>query len=330
MLFPRDRLIFQSPILGFISCPKISEKSKLSNELIEQGKSFADFLQGMNEDDRQKGSEHEFLRAKEEHARFRGSYQKGMCYLCHKPLSSFSKKKPCIHWLLKPKGFKKKDVKLIAKKYGVFQIQSLLRWYANEEGFAKNINDLAVEGTGTKIIELTIKYKNIEWSFSCAETDFIGHKNSQNADFPHYHFQMRIDKRAFINFNNFHLPLSDMDVIHMLAKMENPDFIRQRHSFGEGMSDMFSEGVIEEVLNTAVTDGDAEKSPIKLDTFVYAEEGKKINGDDLYSLMEEAKEKGVTVASLIHKLPNAKTEVMVSPGPGVVEQAPRSRGKKGT
>ena len=141
---------------------------------------------------------------------------------------------------------------------------------------------------------------------------------------------MRVDRRPFINFNDFHLPLSEMDVINMAAKIEKPDLIKQRNSFGEGMSDMFSDEVFEQVLNTAVTDGDGEKAPIKFDTFAYAQEGRQVNSDDLADLIEEAKEKGVTVASLIHKLPNAKAKVVVSPGPGVVEQAPRSRGKKRT
>jgi hypoxanthine-guanine phosphoribosyltransferase len=55
-----------------------------------------------------------------------------------------------------------------------------------------------------------------------------------------------------------------------------------------------------------------------------AEEGKTISGDDLYEIIQEAKAKNVTVASLMHKLPNTQTRVFVTPGPGVVEQAPRS------
>jgi hypoxanthine-guanine phosphoribosyltransferase len=58
-----------------------------------------------------------------------------------------------------------------------------------------------------------------------------------------------------------------------------------------------------------------------------ADEGKTISGDDLYALLQEAKAKGVTIASLMHKLPNARTQVIVSPGPGVVEQAPRGARK---
>ena len=60
----------------------------------------------------------------------------------------------------------------------------------------------------------------------------------------------------------------------------------------------------------------------------FTEDGKTISGDDLYKIIQEAKEKGVTVASLMHKLPNARTQVIVTPGPGVVEQAPRSGRKK--
>ena len=79
------------------------------------------------------------------------------------------------------------------------------------------------------------------------------------------------------------------------------------------------------VANRAYGSDDA---PFSIDSFACAEEGKEIKGEDLYGLIQEAKEKGVTVASLIHKLPNTDTKVIVSPGPGVVEQAPRTPRKK--
>ena len=75
------------------------------------------------------------------------------------------------------------------------------------------------------------------------------------------------------------------------------------------------------------------------------ESGKPQNGADLVNhpiiagagdlarfdpaFLKEAKAKGVTVASLMHKLKNAKTQVYVTAGPGVVEQAPRTGRKKG-
>lgn len=273
-------------------------------------------------------NEAEHLRAQNEHNRFKKAYDKGNCYLCKKSLKLFSKKTPCIHWLLKPKGFKKKDILSIANRYGMLQTQSLLRWYASEEAFAKNINNLASEGTGSKIIELTIRYKNLEWSFSCSESDYLGHKNSKHAKHPH--FQMRIDKRPFIGFNDFHLPLNKSDIINLEAIRSKPDLISERNSFGVGMDELFTEDVIHEVINSPTSDSNENDAPFSIDSFAYAEEGTQIQGEDLYNIIQEAKEKGVSIASLLHKLPNAKTEVMVTPGPGVVEQAPRSRGKKNT
>jgi len=302
----------------------------MSEDIREKGREFAKFLEGLSEEEKKNGNESEVRRVHEEHSRFKKAYDANECYLCNKSLNSFSKKRPCIHWLLKPKGFKKKDVLLLAENYGLFQIQSLLRWYANETGFAKNINDLTDEGTGNKLIELTIKYKNIEWSFSCAESDYMGHENSQHSKHPHYHFQMRVDKRPFINFNDFHLALNEADIINIESMRSNPNLIKQGNSFGEGISDLFNENVIEEMLTSVTMTNDPDEAEFKIDSVVMADEGMEIKGEDIYKLMVEAKDKGVTVASLLHKLPNSKTEVMVSPGPGVVEQAPRTGRKKKT
>lgn len=105
------------------------------------------------------------------------SIANGFCYLRENPYASFSKKTPCPHWLLEPKGFKKKDFPSIAKRYGYFQIQSFLRWVANRDNFARNINDLPEEGTNGKLFEVTIKYKNFEWAFSCTESEVTLHRN---------------------------------------------------------------------------------------------------------------------------------------------------------
>lgn len=300
----------------------------MSDELRNKGKGFAKFLESLSEDEIIKANEEQLRSAQEEHERFREMYTTGVCYLCNKELTSFSRKSPCIHWLLKPKGFKKKDIKAISEKYGLLQIQSLLRWYANEDAFAKNINDLTEEGTGSKLVELTIKYRNLEWSFSCAESDYMGHETSQHSKYPHYHFQMRVDKRPFINFNDFHLPLNEMDVINISAKRESPDFIKHKNSFGEGMSDIFDKEVIEQVLSSSTPEENNDNATFSVDSLVMADDGESIKGEELDNIIQEAKEKGVTVASLLHKLPNSKAQVMVGPGPGVVEQAPRKPRKK--
>lgn len=293
-----------------------------------KGKDFAKFLESLPEETRVHGNEVSFRAAKAEHQDFLEYFGKGHCYLCKKPLTSFSKKSPCPHWLLKPKGFKKNDLLLIAQHYGYYQIQSFLRWVANQEGFARNINDLPDEGTGSKLFEVTIKYKNLEWAFSCAESDYQGHATSQHAKYQHYHFQMRLDRKPFINYSDFHVPFSEMDVINIEAMRARPDKIKQRFSFGEGMHDVLNDSTVEHIVNATVPGDSTDEAPFKIDTIAMAEEGKTISGDDLYEIIQEAKAKNVTVASLMHKLPNAHTRVIVTPGPGVVEQAPRSGRKK--
>jgi hypothetical protein len=301
----------------------------MTTNLKEKGKKFADFMAGLSEEQIAEGNRASFESAQNEFEKFRNDYAKGFCYLCHKPLKSFSKESPCIHWLLKPKGFKKKDFLSITEKYGYFQIQSLLRWYANEECFGQNINSLKEEGTCNKLFEVTIKYLNLEWSFSCAHSDYLGHESTKSSNFPHYHFQMRIDKRPFVGFNDFHIPFTDMDVINIEAIKSKPDLVRQRYSFGEGMEELLEdEEVLEKVITGASNQKEETEAPFKIDSFAYAEEGKTISGEDIYKVIEEAKSKGVPVASLLHRLPNAKTQVIVSPGPGVVEQAPRTSRKK--
>jgi len=302
----------------------------MSDEIRRKGKDFAEFITGLSDEQIAEGNKANYDAAKEEFERFKSEYSQGNCYLCHKKLNSFSKKTPCIHWLLKPKGFKKKDLVAISEKYGYFQIQSLLRWYANEEYFGKNINNLKDEGSGNKLFEVTIKYKNIEWSFSCAESDYNGHEKSQHSKHAHYHFQMRVDKRPFINYNDFHLPFTEMDILNIEAMKFDAAKVKQRYTFGEGMDELMSDSSFLEnvITGEAYKKGEKEsEAPFKIDSFACAEAGKEINGEDFYEIIQEAKSKGVPVASLLHKLPNATAEIIVTPGPGVVEQAPRSGGK---
>ena len=289
-----------------------------------KGLRYAEFLKTLSPEQIAHGNEMNRRSAEEEFRRFNEHFNAGSCYLCGKPLTSFSKKLPCPHWLLRPKGFKKTDLPAVAELYGFYPIQAFLRWVANHEAFAKNINDLQEEGTGNKLFEVTIRWKNIEWAFACAESDYQGHAASQHSKHPHYHFQMRLDARPFINYSDFHLPFSEMDVINIEAMRASPNKMKQRFSFGEGMSDVLSDETVEQIVNSTVPTDDESDGAFKLDTIAMADEGKTISGDDIYALIQEAKAKGVTMVSLMHKLPNARTRVIVTPGPGVVEQAPRA------
>jgi len=297
----------------------------MSNSIKIKGQQFADFLKTLSQEEIEHGNAVNLKSAEDEFRRFTEHFDVGECYLCKKPLASFSKKHPCPHWLLRPSGFKKKDIIAIAEHYGFIQIQAFLRWVANHDSFAKNINDLKIEERGTKLFEVTIRWKHLEWAFSCAESDYQGHETSQHFNYPHYHFQMRQDKHPFINYNDFHLPFSEMDIINIEAVRAHPDLIRQRYPFGEGMADVLCDEELEYIITSTepIYDEDEDEGTFRLNSIAIAEEGKTLDGNELNMLIQEAKAKGVTVASLFHKLQNANTQIIVSPGPGVVEQAPR-------
>lgn len=293
-----------------------------------EGKDFARFIASLSQSDITKGNQIQRQQVEQDYKEFLVQFKKGNCYLCNKPLKSFSKKSPCVHWLLKPNGFKKNDLPAIAKLYGFSQLQGFLRWVANQDGFARNINDLPEEGSSSKLFEVTIKYKNLDWAFSCAESDYLGHATSQNAKYPHYHFQMRVDKRSFINYNDFHVPFSEMDIIEIEAKRSLPIKIKQQHLFGEGMHDVLNDATVEHIVRNSIPTKARDKADFEIDIVVIAQEGETINGDDLNKITQEAKENNVTIASLIHKLPSSNTQVIVTAGTHVVKQTPRSGRKK--
>jgi hypothetical protein len=300
----------------------------MNSNAFSKAASLVKRLEDMPTEERNRISEENIRQTEAEYREFAGAFRTGDCYICGNPISSFSKKVPCLHWFMKPNGFKKKDLLEIARHFGFFQIQTYLRWVANTQGFAKHINDLSEEGSGTKLIELTIRYKNIEWSFSCAESDYLGHQTSQHAKYPHYHVQMRFDRRAFINYSDFHVPFAEGDVLSIEAKRRLPHIVKHKFPFGEGMSEVLNDDTVDALIANSSGDAVEDDASLHFDTIAMADEGTTIRGEDLYNIIQEAKAKGVTVASLIHKLPNARTRVLVTPGPGVVEQAPRTgRGK---
>lgn len=302
----------------------------MSTSPFEKARVVVERIEAMSPDERSRISQENVDRTLEEHEEFKASFAVGHCYICDHPLTSFSKKRSCLHWFLKPKGFKKNDVPAIARIFGFFQIQTYLRWVANSSGFAKHINDLPEESSGAKIIELTIRHQNLEWSFSCGESDYMGHQTSQHAKQPHYHFQMRVDQRPFVNFSDLHLPFTENDILSIETKRKLPDIVRHKFPGGEGMSEVLNDEMVERLVIDGKAADSEDDAALHLDTLIMADEGATISGEDLYTIFQEAKTKGVTVASLMHKLPirNASTKVFVTPGPSVVEQAQRSGRKK--
>jgi hypothetical protein len=295
-----------------------------AEDIKQRGLRFAEFLAGMSPQERARINEHNLQQTRADHKRFTEAFKAGQCYLCGDALTSFDQAKPCEHWLLKPDGFGKEHFERLAQQHGWAVLENYLRWVANEEAFAKNINDLADEGTG-KLVELTINYKNLEWSFSCGANDLSGHEGGgKHSQRPHYHFQMYVDGKPFIRYKDFHLPLSEAEVGVLEYMRQNPGKMRWRLPGGVGISEALDEALKHLAnIEPSGTSDDRERASIHLHTLATPEPGKTISGDDLYNLFQAAKVQGVTAASKMHELKGVRVQTLVSPGPGVIRQATR-------
>ncbi|MCW1994385.1 UNVERIFIED_ORG: hypothetical protein M2425_005837 [Bradyrhizobium japonicum] len=266
--------------------------------------------------------------AEDEHERFRASFGAGNCYLCDQPLTHFDVTTPCMHWLLKPPGLKKRFFRRVVERFGYFDLQKFLRWVANEDEFATNINDLPVEAEG-KLLASTIVYRDLEWSFSCSENDFAGHPQTQDAKHPHYHFQMRVRKQPFIFYNDFHAPFSSSDVATLNAERATP----RKRSFphGEGMHDVLNDDTLHEFVKLPA-DGKNGEPLITMDVFAKAPTKEGFKVEDVMEAVRQAVKEGARPGAGLLNLKGAKVQGIVRPGPGMTPMQGREggRARKGT
>lgn len=289
-------------------------------------KKFNELLNSIPLEEMQKRNDEELDKTKKDFEEFQIALAQGKCNFCGYPLTHFSERKPCFHWLLaKTKGFKKKHFPLIFGQKSYHEINPYLRWVANSGNEpVRNINDLVEEKSSSKIIEESIRYKNVEWSFSCSQGDMEGHKNAHEGQMPHYHFQMKVNGLVVINYSGFHVPFSEYDHFCFAVARGEFDRLRGGHIEGAGMQAFYDQFSPEEILDRMVaTDGDDDKAPFHTQTLVTADEGTTISGDDIADIMEEHKRTKVPIAKLIRRLKNVTAVSYITPGPGVPEIAAR-------
>lgn len=195
-----------------------------------------------------------------------------------------------------------------------------------------NINDMVMDMPKGKVISNTIKWKNIEWTFDCSESDFKGHAGTA-ADFPHYHFQMRIDGQQFINFNSFHLPFNKEDIFALTMSRQHPDkFHYDFGKYGMGMDaamELVSEEP-EEAFEYMERTDDEDEAIYHMSTLIIADEGKKISGDLIADIIEESNKTKVPLSKLIHQKfsDTASVKTVILPSDNVPEIANRTEHKK--
>ena len=268
----------------------------------------------------------------EEHERQREEFTKGyennICYLCNKPFKTISKDNPCLHWLLRQCRFKKKDFPKIYEKYGYGNIAAFIRWCANQERFLSNINDLEDEKSDRKVLSYTVKWKNIEWTFDCSKNDFEGHQGTA-IEYPHYHFQMRIGGRQFINFNDFHVPFSDEDLFVLRNSIEQGDWFKQDFGvIGSGMQDAVSVK-LDDILEHSNRSDSEDEATYHFSTMIDASDN-PISGEEIYEIQKEAERTGKSFAYVAQNRlkERANVQTIISPADSVPEIASRTEHKR--
>lgn len=277
-------------------------------------------LEQIEEGNRRDHAEHE-----RQAAEFRNAYVNGRCYLCGEVFDQMRASHPCSHWLLRRGHFKKKDFLKIAERYDYHNIAAFLRWCANEESLLRNINDLESERSERKIISYTVKWKNIEWTFDCTENDMRGHGVGSSSH-SHYHFQMRVDGRQFINFNDFHVPLSERDLFN-LSLRDEPRFHQSFGAAGSGMQEAVSVDPNLVLEHTEPTTNEDEAA-YHFSTTIEAID-KPLSGDEIRDIFQEAKRINRSFAYVAKQRLQGRAHIqtVVSPADGVPDIAKRTEHK---
>lgn len=273
----------------------------------------------------QKKADEHNKKAREDFEKMKNALNQSLCSFCSQPITFFDKDNPCLHWLLwEANNLKKKHFPTLFNKKGFRQISTYLRWVANSEKSFVNINDLVEEGKSNNIIDLTIRYKNLEWSFICSENDRKGHQNKHKGQKPHYHFQMKKDGKVVINYSGFHFPFTDYDEFCFAVSAGKFEKLRASDGRAAGVETVLNTINPEDLINTMRYTKNEHDAPFKTDILIEAEEGHTISGDEIADLIQERNKTGSSMAKLVEKLKNVKITRIISPGPGVPKKSKRN------
>lgn len=295
------------------------------NDPLVQG--FNKYLDSLSATEREKIMDEENKRTQKLFTAIKEGLPKGQCGMCGYPLSHFARTRPCHHWLLNPIGIKKKFFPLLFERWSYHEIEAYLRWIANTEMMGVNINDLESEKSPSKVIEQTIRYQDIEWSFSCGKNDMEGHTHKHEDKEPHYHFQMKFKDNTIIRFNDYHLKFHPRDYYCFAVKKGLFPKLGYQHMNAASVQTLLDalepEALLDHLRNS---NGDEKKATFKLDTFIKADEGTKIPMDVIAQLAEESKRTGVSFAKLLRdrKIGNVSVKTIISPGAAIPEMSKRT------
>lgn len=247
------------------------------------------------------------------HNRFVRLHERGRCALCNHSESSVIDSQPCLHWLLLPDGIKKSQlVRYLNGEVSLLRLESYLRWIANTESFISNVNDLDMDKQNEAIINVTIRYKNLEWSLYMSQSDYDGHDDKRSGTGPHYHVQILRDNMPYLDFSQSHVKLSTDDLFNMELERQNKGlFMIDHNTYGEGFSELeriadSSVYNLDEMLET--TDNPSE-AMINRTTLIQSSEDNPITGEMISKAISINKETHEPIGRILTSMASPGTQI---------------------
>ena len=202
------------------------------------------------------------------------SLKEGKCSLCGHTLDYCDESSPCFHILLNPQIKRKMRQQLFNKPISFIKLYTYLSWIANSDKPFENINDLPSDPLSNHLFESTIRYKNIEWSFSLKPGDYEGHKGKQVGSASHYHFQMMVDGNVVIPYNKTHIQFDPYDYLYFEMIKQNAVKVDLQYAAGmDTLRDKLRVSVIPEghsvIFDEFISEEETHRTIVSLATISY-------------------------------------------------------------
>lgn len=204
------------------------------------------------------------------------SLNEGQCSLCDHALDYYDESSPCFHILLNPQIKRKMREQLFNKPVSFIKLYTYLSWIANSDKPFENINDLPSNPLSNHLFESTIRYKNIEWSFSLKTGDYEGHKGKQIGSASHYHFQMTVDGNVVIPYNKTHIQFEPYDYLYFEMIKQNAVSVDLQYAAGmDSLKDKLHVSVIPEdhsvIFDEFISEEEIHRTIVPLSTITYGQ-----------------------------------------------------------
>jgi hypothetical protein len=103
--------------------------------------------------------------------------------------------------------------------------------------------------------------------------------------------------------------------------------MQSRPKYGAGLQDLFEKVDPEEIINVATSSQSNMDNVMCFDTFIEADEGQTIKGEEINKIIEKSKETGEPLAKLVRQL-GYKSKTIISPGERIPEMFHRTKKRK--